>query len=46
MKNGDVIRITIKEKEKVSIVPIFHPIEVLYEDDHLAIIDKRKILYI
>ncbi|GHI00541.1 RluA family pseudouridine synthase [Neobacillus kokaensis] len=40
LSKGSKLQIRLFEEEKVFITPYFHAIEVLYEDDHLIVINK------
>ncbi len=42
VKNGDEIKITVKEKEKSKIVPENIPINIVYEDDDVIVINKER----
>ncbi len=42
VKNGDEIEIIVKEKEKCKIVPENIPINIVYEDDDVIVINKER----
>lgn len=42
MENGDEVRITIPVAEELDILPEDIPIDIVYEDDHVLVVDKPK----
>ena len=40
VKNGDVITVHLPEEESECIEPVSHPIEVLFEDEHILAVNK------
>lgn len=42
LKLGDIIDVTIKEPEELSLEPCDIPIDIVYEDDDLAVINKAQ----
>ena len=41
VKEGDIIQLEISARENTEIVPTNLPLDVLYEDEHLVVIDKH-----
>lgn len=42
MESGDEVRITIPMAEELDILPEDIPIDIVYEDDHVLVVDKAK----